>query len=283
MAGAYGKGPLLCLKGKLHTMTARQILQSDLLDIVFEKRNKTYGAYALRRSYNQQLVKAIGITASLVLLLLFFGSRPPSKTTFAKTPPEYQTTNVVLPAKPEPPKPKPQPPAATPPVKQAVLLDRMQLVDKTKTEIATQRDLDDALPGSAKVDAPPAAGIQPPDLPPANGTTAAAPAGPEKTEAPLPSRQPQFPGGTDAWLKFLSRNLRPPSDLESGEKRSVLVRFSVDEEGVITNFQVVQSGGADFDNEVIRVLKKMPRWLPAIQNGKPTAVNFTQPVTFQGE
>ena len=55
----------------------------------------------------------------------------------------------------------------------------------------------------------------------------------------------------------------------------------MDEEGVVTNFKVVQSGGSDFDNEVIRVLKKMPRWLPAIQAGKPTAVIFTQPVTFQ--
>jgi protein TonB len=44
---------------------------------------------------------------------------------------------------------------------------------------------------------------------------------------------------------------------------------------------VVQSAGAVFDNEVIRVLKKMPKWKPAIQNGQPVAVTFTQPVTFQ--
>jgi protein TonB len=117
-------------------------------------------------------------------------------------------------------------------------------------------------------------------MPPGNGGgTAEAPIA-EKKDPPLPSRAPQFPGGTAAWLNFLGKHLRPVQDLEPGEKRSCLIRFSVDEEGTITNFVVIQSGGNEFDNEVIRVLKKMPKWLPAIQNGKPTAVSFTQPVTF---
>jgi protein TonB len=45
---------------------------------------------------------------------------------------------------------------------------------------------------------------------------------------------------------------------------------------------VLQSGGSVFDNEVIRVLKKMPKWKAAIQNGRAIAVTFTQPVTFVG-
>lgn len=263
-------------------MTGQQILQSDVLDILFEKRNKAYGAYLLRRSYPKELLKAIGITSLLVLLLLLFGNSSANNGVVEKKADEFVVTSLAVPDKPEAPKPKPQPPAATPPVKQAVLLDVIKPVEKTTTPIASQQDLEDALPGATKVDGPPATGLQPPPLPPANtgsGTEAVV----EKPEPPLPSRQPQFPGGTDAWLKFLSRNLTPPTDLEAGEKRSVLVRFSVDEEGTVTNFQVAQSGGADFDNEVIRVLKKMPRWLPAIQNGKPTAVSFTQPVTFQGQ
>jgi len=263
-------------------MTSQQILQSDVLDILFEKRNKAYGAYLLRRNYSAQLLKAMGITALLVLVLLFFGNSSATKTVVAKLNDSgFVVKQIELPKeKVEPPKPKVQPPAAPQPVKTELLLDKIKPVEKTTTIIATQNDLDDALPGAARIDGPPATGIQPPSLPPSTGTGTAEKE-PEKINPSLPNRQPQFPGGSLAWQKFLERNLTPPADLEPGEKRSVLVRFSVDEGGVITNFQVVQSGGADFDNEVIRVLKKMPRWLPAIQAGKPVAVSFTQPVTFQ--
>ena len=55
----------------LHTMTSQQILQSDLLDILFEKRNKLYGAYMLRKNYPIELMKALGITLLLVIALMF--------------------------------------------------------------------------------------------------------------------------------------------------------------------------------------------------------------------
>ncbi|MBA2746852.1 MAG: energy transducer TonB, partial [Flavisolibacter sp.] len=50
----------------------------------------------------------------------------------------------------------------------------------------------------------------------------------------------------------------------------------------VNTFSILQSGGKAFDAEVIRVLKKMPKWKPAIQNGRPVAVSFSQPVTFVG-
>jgi protein TonB len=83
-------------------------------------------------------------------------------------------------------------------------------------------------------------------------------------------------------MNFLQRNLNAPSGLEPGEKKTVSIRFFVSVDGEITDFEVIQSAGRAFDNEVIRVLKKMPRWKPAIQNGQPIARAFTQPVTFVG-
>jgi protein TonB len=93
--------------------------------------------------------------------------------------------------------------------------------------------------------------------------------------------QPQFPGGPQAWTAFLQRHLRVPEELEPGSKKTVLVRFMVSGDGSITDFEIVQSGGSAFDNEVIRVLKKMPRWNPAVQNGRTISLSFMQPVTFQ--
>ena len=81
-------------------------------------------------------------------------------------------------------------------------------------------------------------------------------------------------------MAFLNRHLRTPDELEAGQKRTVLVRFAVSVEGSVTQFEIVQSGGPAFDNEVIRVLKKMPKWKPAVQNGQNVSVMFTQPVTF---
>jgi protein TonB len=95
-------------------------------------------------------------------------------------------------------------------------------------------------------------------------------------------KEPEFPGGQQAWLNFLQKYLIAPEELEPGEKKNVQIRFQVSAEGVVNNFEIVQSAGGAYDNEVIRVLKKMPKWKPAIQNGQPVARAFTQPVTFMG-
>jgi protein TonB len=95
-------------------------------------------------------------------------------------------------------------------------------------------------------------------------------------------REPEFPGGTKAWLDFLNRHLTVPGDLEEGETITVMIRFEVGVDGTVKNFEVVQSGGKRFDSEVIRVLKKMPKWKPAIMDNVPVARYFTQPVTFMG-
>lgn len=261
-------------------MTSQQILQSDVLDILFENRNKTYGAYDLRKTYNMRLWKALGGTLLSVLALLFFGNTSSTKDTIEKPDTEYIVREVKVPEekKPEPPKERlqAQPPQQT---KTDVYENKIKVVEQTIETIATQDQLRDAAFGDKKIEGPSITTMQQPPLPPSTGNGNVQE---EKTkeEPPLPNRQPQFPGGVDAWRNFLSRYLQAPQDLEAGEKRTVIVRFWVDEEGAVTNFQVMQSAGSAFDNEVIRVLKKMPKWLPAIQNGRPVAISFTQPVTF---
>jgi periplasmic protein TonB len=97
-----------------------------------------------------------------------------------------------------------------------------------------------------------------------------------------PDFMPEFPGGMEALQRFLSRNLRMPrQDLEPGSKISTLVRFVVDKNGTVAGIELEKSGGKDFDNEVERVVKKMPQWKPGIQHGKYVAVYFRLPVIFQ--
>jgi len=94
---------------------------------------------------------------------------------------------------------------------------------------------------------------------------------------------PEFPGGINALRRFLERNLRNPRDLEDGELISVKVMFVVGYDGKLQRFEVIQDGGKEFNNEVIRVLKQMPAWVPGKSRGQNVSVFYTIPVKFVPE
>jgi periplasmic protein TonB len=121
--------------------------------------------------------------------------------------------------------------------------------------------------------------VKKPEDDPGTGTTTT---GPSQPVFVADERDPEFPGGKDALKQFLSRNLTTPGDLEDGEKKVVKIQFKVDKDGSVTTFEIVTSGGSEFDREVVRVCKKMPRWTPAIQNGINVPVSYVLPVTFIG-
>jgi protein TonB len=76
------------------------------------------------------------------------------------------------------------------------------------------------------------------------------------------------------------KNLRQPDDIDAGQRIVVRVKFVVDKDGEISDIEVVQSGRSDLDKEVIRVVKKMPRWKPGMQNDRAVPVFFNMPVSF---
>src|ERR1043165_7942036 len=175
-------------------MTSQQILQADVLDILFENRNKSYGAYDLRKTYPLRLIKAMGITILLVLVLMFLGSSSSTKAITDKTNDGYIVRQVDLPEekKPEPPKEKPTPPATQQPIKQEIFETQIKPVDVVNQTMATQDQLQDATFGDKKIEGTPATNIQPPPLPPANTTTNTTQEEPQQKENVLPNRQPQF-------------------------------------------------------------------------------------------
>ncbi len=93
----------------------------------------------------------------------------------------------------------------------------------------------------------------------------------------------QFPGGLDAWKKYLERNLNAGLPAENGAqsgKYTVLVSFVVDREGNISEVKAENNPGFGTDAEAIRIIKKGPKWQPAIQNGRKVAYRVRQQVTF---
>jgi len=92
---------------------------------------------------------------------------------------------------------------------------------------------------------------------------------------------PQFPGGTQALMSYLSRNIRYNSTaIEFRITGKVYISFVVLPNGKIDDVRVVKGLGFGLDEEAVRVVKSMPRWLPGTQNGLPVAVVYNLPIQF---
>jgi protein TonB len=176
---------------------------------------------------------------------------------------------------PDPPKPKVEPPR-----KQVAYTDQIK-IDPHKTEMPEKTEMITAdistktLEGTASTDT-----VQGIDQ--INSKKAEEDISIDKEDFHPTTSDAQYPGGKEAFAKFLTKNLITPGELEAGEKKIVLVRFMVDADGTISKTEVLQSDGDDYSREVKRVLAKMPKWIPAMQNGTKVATWFTQPVSFIG-
>jgi periplasmic protein TonB len=262
-------------------MQAWEILKADVLDILFDNRNKQYGAYTLRRHYPSRLKMALGLTLSSSLFMgLLFRNEGISTIYTEQEKPVVRVIEIA------PFAPLPKPPEAPPPPRkaQSSYSDQMKMVANPdeKRMMKTIEDISMSTIGANNVEGPADASL--PNMPAQvqSNETVTSPAKPAMPAFEVMEQQPEFPGGTQAWANYLNRNLQTPADMEPGEKKTVLIKFIVDADRSVTGFTVVRSGGYAFDNEVIRVLRKMPKWKPAIQNGHAVTVSFTQPVTFVG-
>ena len=166
----------------------------------------------------------------------------------------------------------PPPPAEAPQV--AEILDIVD--DNTEIEeetIETSESTDQAITGpSAPVTGPVMAG------PPA-------PVQEESDEGEIfevVEQNPQFPGGEQALMAWLTKNLKYPSVAqENGIQGRVMVSFVVNKDGSIVDPKIVRSVDPSLDKEAIRVVSAMPKWTPGRQRGKTVRVKYSLPVTFR--
>lgn len=95
-------------------------------------------------------------------------------------------------------------------------------------------------------------------------------------------QQPSFPGGTNALNTFIVSNLKyPVFTQEKGIQGRVVVKFIVEKDGSISNVEVDRSVNPVLDNEAMRVVKAMPKWIPGQLNGKAVKVECSHPFVFQ--
>ncbi len=270
-------------------MTNKEILKADLLDIIFEKRNKDYGAYAIRRGYNHRLLTSMGAALSVILLFIFinaFGKKNVSTAPVNRNEHILEITEVRLlqekPKEPEKPKEaiKPVEKIATEKYVSKIEIKPDDKVKETLPDVTNLGDklISDKTQDGIKDDGIPREKEKPAEAGNGNATVITE----TQPDFHANEREPEFPGGPEALKRFLAKNLSTPSDLEDGEKKTVQIRFKVDKDGAVNTFEIITSGGNEFDNEVVRVCKKMPRWVPALQNGIHVPVSYVLPVTFIG-
>jgi protein TonB len=261
-------------------MKPESILKASMLDILFENRNKEYGAYELRMNYEGRLLKSIAGMLGIVLLFICInywtaGKQIQSGIIDNLLPPETVLEKFEI-EKIKPPVIS-KPPAAT--IQYATPL----FVTNTDAPIPENTALDkDVLIGTQTIEGPPASESTLPS-PPENTGNNIAPVPPVPNEPEVYRKaeiMPEYPGGEAAMRRFLQKNLRFDfENMEAGSRVEILCRFIVDQEGNVTGIEIIKSGGVnEFDKEVARVVTKMPQWKPGIQNGRNVSVDFTLPV-----
>ena len=98
----------------------------------------------------------------------------------------------------------------------------------------------------------------------------------------VPEQAASFPGGHNALREFIDNNLRYPDILDTSSVQGrVVVRFVIEKDGTVTNPKVVKSIDPVLDQEALRIVSIMPKWIPAKMNGKAIRTTYTVPVNFR--
>ena len=95
-------------------------------------------------------------------------------------------------------------------------------------------------------------------------------------------KEPEFPGGAEALYQFMSDNLHyPESAIKNGEAGRVFVQFTVEVDGTLSDVKIMRGVSEALDAEALRLVKKMPLWIPGETNGKKVRVRYNLPINFR--
>ena len=268
-------------------MEANQILQSNLLDILFEGRNKSYGAYDLRNTYHKRITRALLITGTVIAVLIIGSAiaknlQPTVALTNWVT--DDHTLAEVPEDIPEPEIPKPKvntlPPVATVKVTTPEIVDDKDVLQPPPH----QEEIADAAIGLKTVEGPRDIGIiAPPEA--VIGTQVVAGGAIKKDNEDSVFYKVEidamFPGGPDAWSKYVSRAIsRELDEFSDNDFGTCTVEFIVDKQGNVSDVHALNMKGSLLAEIAVNSIRKGPKWIPAVQNGVHVNARRLQPVTL---
>ncbi len=243
-------------------------------EIVFNNRNKEYGAYALRASYKKRMIIAMFISLTAFLLAVSFpliaGYLNKTNTIDLDKTVDIELYNKTI--KPDVVIPPPPPP---PPI------DNKEKFKPNGEITVVEENTTDELPDPDKVVNKP--------IPTIEETIGEIIEKPKEKEiiddiskVPISVEEmPNYQGGDDGWRKIIINNIQYPiMAKESNISGTVYLKFIVEPDGSITNITLLRGIGGGCDEEAIRVVKMLKNWIPGKQNGNPVRVWLTLPIKF---
>lgn len=250
-------------------------------DLVFEHRNKAYGAYVLRKNYNKRLTLIMGgMVLAFVLgaLAMFIIRNLPKQE--VEAPKGSDKTWTVQP----PPKDLPPPPPTTPPPppleKMTAFIPPVIEDDPVTDPVPTQDQLEDTKAGDKTQDGSDE-NFDPPQ--PTDDTPKQIDTKPEPIET-FVEEEADFPGGFAEMAKFINENIDYPQEaIDLGIKGRVTVRFVVEKDGRISNVSIATPlpGCKACDKAAQKVVEKMPSWKAGKNGGRAVRTWVTLPVKFE--
>ena len=275
-------------------MAKVDLIDNSWVDLVFDGKNQTYGAYTLRKDTGKRNLKALIITvATIIGIMLLVAAKVAIEN-------ELQShvaieTDVELSKLAQKKEAKVE---RKEPVKVEM---EQQVVEKVKSsvkftapeikkdeevnpedEIKSQDDLSKTNTAIGAFDVKGNDEEAGEVLKAQQVVVDEKPAEEETKVFDVVEQMPSFPGGDAALMQYLSSHIKYPVVAEeNGIQGRVIATFVVERDGSITDVKVVKSVDPSLDKEAIRVLKSMPKWIPGKQNGSAVRVKYTVPVTFR--
>ncbi len=260
-------------------MTNQEVFAAPMDEIVFEHRNKTYGAYILRKLYPKNVTKALIMA---VIILLGGLAYPLASSYYAQKRAKYiekaASAEFIDMDKPKEEAPPPPPPPPPPP---AALEQKVKFVAPivTTEEVVEDADIfnqDDL----AQTTTNEAVAIE--EIVVETKVEVIEVEESKKEVFTIVEEMPAFPGGEAERNKFLAENIQYPQQAtENGIQGTVYVSFVVDSKGNVTDVKILRGIGGGCDEEALRVVRMMPKWHPGKQNGKNVRVLFNMPIYFK--
>ncbi|GHE23083.1 energy transducer TonB [Sphingobacterium griseoflavum] len=280
------------------------IYEKEWLDVVFSSRNRSYGAYDLRKhaalATNRALIIVTGAVALLIGTKIAHDQMP--KSIHLTTP--YEQTPVMLTGDiklPDPPREEEILIPAEKPVQQIAQdppnIDLIRAVEPIVTaanavteDMVSQDELKDKM--TARITLKKVEG---------GAYLAKGEFGPTKQEGGMTGVasndieggvggndifkavevMPEPPGGMKAFVQWVGKNYNyPEAALQQGVKGSIVVSFVVERDGSLTDINVIRDLSFGTGQEAVRVLQKAKKWAPGVQNGRTVRVSYTLPITL---
>ncbi|MES2812610.1 MAG: energy transducer TonB [Bacteroidota bacterium] len=260
------------------------IFTNQWLDLVFEGRNKKYGAYELRKENPKTSLKALfigafvfaaAISAPMIINMIPSGDDAKNsldeKVVLVNMDKPKENIPPPPPKKVEPPKPKVDEVKFVKPkvVEAKKVTEEIKTIEELKDKNIAEKDQKGDENAKVTIDQPTGDSDKAAEVVDNNVYSSAG------IEV-----QPEFPGGNvEGWQKYIRNKFKMP-EFEQDTKGKIFVEFVVEKDGSLTDVKVLRDVGYGSKEEAMRIVKNSPRWKPGIQNGKPVRTKFMQIISI---